>query len=498
MAHVQLEDRLGAGATVGARQQAVELAVAALGAGDQAGGALGQALRGTHVGDLVAQRLLHGLQDGRVVVARGLVLGLVIEERDQAEVDIALAQRAQRLAFELLRHGRPEGIDRIGQQQHFDATGARRLELGIGFQPLRALAHEIVDLRLVGLEVGDVVLERARAVTGRRREARQGEQLAAALVVFVESFLEDRAEGIPDLDPGLGLLGRRAFHLADHAGRKAIADLHDLRVVLQHLARQVERQVLAVDHAAHEPQIGRQEVGIVGDVDAPHIELHPPLAAGIGQIEGRRGRHEQQHGVGLPALDLVVQGERGLVERHGDRAVGLGVVLRLQLRLRPLPQRAGGVDLPGLALVVQKLDGEEDVIGVGADHALQLERLQIARRIVLQVQDDLGAARHAARLLGAGRRHLEARAARRRPHPALRRPGARAGHGDAVGHHEGRVEADAELADQAEPVLGLLQALEEGLGARARHGAEVVYELLAVHADAGVGDGERLGGRIRF
>ncbi len=132
------------------------------------------------------------------------------------------------------------------------------------------------------------------------------------------------------------------------------------------------------------------------------------------------------------------------------------------------------------------------------DHPLQLEGLKVARRVVLQMQDDLGAARHAARLLLGGPRHLEARAARRRPHPGLRRAGARAGHGDAVGHHEGRIEADAELTDQAEPVLGLLQALEEGLGARARHGAEIVYKLLAVHADAGVGDAERLGDRIRL
>ena len=76
-------------------------------------------------------------------------------------------------------------------------------------------------------------------------------------------------------------------------------------------------------------------------------------------------------------------------------------------------------------------------------------------------------------------------------------------HLDALRNHEGRVEADAELADQpgCEAVLSILpfrivlsvaalrlgHLLDEGLGAGARDGAEVVDQLLAVHADAVVG-----------
>ena len=71
-----------------------------------------------------------------------------------------------------------------------------------------------------------------------------------------------------------------------------------------------------------------------------------------------------------------------------------------------------------------------------------------------------------------------------------------AGHLDAVGDHEGGVEADAELADQAEPFLGVLHPLEEGLGARAGQGAEIVDQLLAIHADAVVGDRQGLGRRV--
>ena len=54
-----------------------------------------------------------------------LVVGLVIQQRDQGEIDIALAQRLQRLAAEIERRRGPERIDRIGQQQHLDAARGR-------------------------------------------------------------------------------------------------------------------------------------------------------------------------------------------------------------------------------------------------------------------------------------------------------------------------------------------------------------------------------------
>ena len=60
-----------------------------------------------------------------------------------------------------------------------------------------------------------------------------------------------------------------------------------------------------------------------------------------------------------------------------------------------------------------------------------------------------------------------------------------------VGDHEGAVEADAELADEVGVLFGVAGELrEEVLGAGAGDGAEVGDEVLLVHADAGVGDGE--------
>ena len=97
------------------------------------------------------------------------------------------------------------------------------------------------------------------------------------------------------------------------------------------------------------------------------------------------------------------------------------------------------------------------------------------------------------RIVLAGRRDLESGAARGRPGPDLVGAGTAAGHDDALGHHEGGIEADAELADQAGAVLGLGQTRQEGLGAGAGDGAEIVDQLLPVHADAGIGDAQRVG-----
>ena len=77
--------------------------------------------------------------------------------------------------------------------------------------------------------------------------------------------------------------------------------------------------------------------------------------------------------------------------------------------------------------------------------------------------------------------------------PGFAAAGAARQHIDPVGHHEGGVEADAELADQgrAFAVLARLQLLDEGARARARDGAERLDHLVAAHADAVVLDRER-------
>jgi len=67
-----------------------------------------------------------------------------------------------------------------------------------------------------------------------------------------------------------------------------------------------------------------------------------------------------------------------------------------------------------------------------------------------------------------------------------------AGDNDAVGHHEGGIEPDAELSDQAGAVLGLGKVRHKRLGAGARDGAEIVDQLLTIHPDAAIGHNKRV------
>ena len=114
-----------------------------------------------------------------------------------------------------------------------------------------------------------------------------------------------------------------------------------------------------------------------------------------------------------------------------------------------------------------------------------------------QMQDDLGAARDARGVLLAALRDFKSAAAGGRPDKDLIRTGAAAGDDDAIGNHERRIEADAELADQIGAVLGLGEAGEKGFCAGACDGAEIVDQLLPVHADAAVDDGKRIGLLVR-
>src|SRR2546430_1007412 len=79
------------------------------------------------------------------------------------------------------------------------------------------------------------------------------------------------------------------------------------------------------------------------------------------------------------------------------------------------------MDLFRGAVLAQRLDGELDVVRVGLDDALDVVAFEIALRILLEMQHDLGAARHAQGFLLGRRRDLEARLAGVTPNPGFAR-----------------------------------------------------------------------------
>ena len=130
--------------------------------------------------------------------------------------------------------------------------------------------------------------------------------------------------------------------------------------------------------------------------------------------------------------------------------------------------------------------------GLRLDQRLDGRALGIDLGIVHQVKNDAGATLR--RRPGRKRRHRIFALAVGAPLPGLIAPGAVRQHIHPFGDHEGRIEADAEAADQrvvfsVAVVRG--EAIEERLGARARDGAERFDHFIARHADAIVLDRKR-------
>ena len=291
----------------------------------------------------------------------------------------------------------------------------------------------------------------------------------------------------------------------------------ELAVVLQHLARDVQRQVGGVDHAARERVARRQKIGAsVHDHDAGAVELETGVGVARVHICRDLGRDEQQRAVGDQTLGVdaddgqrvvivvelfLVKCDALLIGRllaaalpDGDHAVdglllGLGDHLHLRLAVFVL---LAGVD--PVALLDVHDDRPADIVGVFADEHHELPVFEVggvflARLISLDVHDDVGAD-------GVLLRLGDGVAVRAGADPLIGGVAA-VGAGDdrdLVGDHERGVEADAELTDDVDGGI-LLRALAEIVlelqRAAARDDAEVAVELLLGHADAVVGHGDR-------
>ena len=357
------------------------------------------------------------------------------------------------------------------------------------------LGGHVIDMFLAGAHARNVVAERLVLRLQIRVGGREAQELGDPVPVgriLGNAFLQYLAE----LGPAglvLGGIGLRQLrqHVQSAAG-DAGAHRLDFRVILQQLARDVQRQVRGIDHALQEAQVVRQELlGIVEDEDALDVQLQASRRVAVPQIERCPRRHVKQSGVLALAFDAVMR----MRERRGrivaDVLVELGVFLVGDLRPRPGPQRRGRVH--GVPVVARPFlahaHRKGDVIGVAAHQGPQAPRVRVLLGVVAQVQHDPGADR-----IERGALDGEVALAGRLPaHAGLGRvAGAAAVDLDPAGDNERGVEADAELADQL-GVLGLVAAqVGQELGrAGLGDGAELGDDILAVHADPGIGHRHR-------
>mmetsp|Transcript_114 Transcript_114/g.211 ORF Transcript_114/g.211 Transcript_114/m.211 type:complete len:422 (+) Transcript_114:1270-2535(+) len=311
----------------------------------------------------LGERLVHVLH---LVEALNLVFGLF-------QFDVRLLDRHELLAL-IVREFLDAGLVQVvGEQQHLDILLLEDLQVGKLQKRVHGLTAEVVDRVLLFRHVVEVGVERDfLALRLGGGEAQQLGDLGAVGVVLVAAHLQVLAELLVEdvvvrfavlllllfllllafllLIIVLIVLGvlRHLLQKLEHLADKLLGDhLHDL-VLLQLFARDVERQVVGIDDAAHEVEVaGQQFLELLGDEHAAHVELHLGLLGPVvvQHVHGGLLRHEQD---GLEvdlALRVEVRVGKGLHVVLGDSFVELSVLLVSNLVLRPQPDRLLGVHL---------------------------------------------------------------------------------------------------------------------------------------------------------
>ncbi len=230
----------------------------------------------------------------------------------------------------------------------------------------------------------------------------------------------------------------------------------------------------------------------------PNIELAAALARRIEKIERARTRHEGENRIFVAAFGAPMQGERRLIELAAEAAIEFGVVFRADRAFRLRPQRrAVGQAAWLLAQRFDQGDRHRDCARMFTQDLLDPRRLEIFGCLAFQTKDDAGAAR---------RRGFESqRRDRKCPFPVgtpkmrLVRPRPSRLDVDALGDHEGRIEADAELPDQVladRRIVLSPHPVEKSARAGTGDRAQRLGEIRLRHADPVVGDRQRPGGFI--
>ena len=149
---------------------------------------------------------------------------------------------------------------------------------------------------------------------------------------------------LPDLGEFLGLGVGELAELLHHAVGHALADRREHVALLDQLARDIERQIGAVDHEAHETQPAGQDVGVLGDQHAAHVKLVRPLRAGSNRSNGREPGMKARTVYSCRPSARQCKCQSGLVELAGKAPIKLGVFLGRHLGFGVRPDRRAVAD----------------------------------------------------------------------------------------------------------------------------------------------------------
>merc|ERR1719420_2032950 len=426
-------------------------------------------------------------------------------------------------------------IDWVDHEEDLEAPLLQLLQEGGVLHGHLALSGDVVDVLLVLLHPGDVVLKRGELVPrlGGVVPKELGE-LVAVLAVLVDSELEVLSEGLVELGEVVLVLGNLVEHLEALLDKVLLHDLEDL-VLLEHLTRDVQWEVLRVHDSLDEAQVLWHEVfAVVHDEDTPDVKLDVVgLLLVVEHVEGGPlGGEEHALELELPLHGKVLD-RKVLLPVVGEGLVEGGVLVLGDLLGVPHPDRLLlvhqvplvrdlldllllwlVVDLLDLALLLLTLllvlllslvvahlllggllspqgDGVRDELRVLLHEVLDALLLEVLELVVLEVQHHLRSTLDLATVVP-----LDGEGAASLGLPdVLLVIVVLGGHHDRVGDEVSGVETHSELADHAD-VSTSGEGLHEGLGSTPRDGSKVVHQVGLGHSETGVDDGERVVGLV--
>mmetsp|Transcript_42069 Transcript_42069/g.106161 ORF Transcript_42069/g.106161 Transcript_42069/m.106161 type:complete len:589 (-) Transcript_42069:265-2031(-) len=456
-----------------------------------------QAVGGVHAGHALHQRVLEPRGEDTLlflVETRALVVVAVVFIAVLLVAVLALLGRARHLAAldadqlssavrgQVVHH---KVVEAGVQEEHLGLALLEGLVVGRGLRELAVGHTQEVDVLLVLGHALHVGVQRGELTVrlGGRLAAQQTCDVLLPLGIGADALLEEVAKLVEEvLAVALLVAARLIGQELEHTPGEQRVEPRDQRTVLQHLATEVERHVLAVHHALHEAQPVRQQARTLG------LNEH---AAAVQRNARLLATHTVLLGVLLWHVEHALHGERHVRLEHEvverlvvgvrDELIELLVLFLAHLLGGQRPQRLHRVD----RLAVQP-DVKVDKVRELVHHLLNGVSLRELESVLAQVDHNPCAASHTIHL-----RDLVATGAVRHPSvaTALRITARTRVHLHLVAHHECRVETDTELPDHLCTRLALaLHLLQKLTGARVRDHTQVVLQLLFGHTHTGVGD----------
>mmetsp|Transcript_513 Transcript_513/g.1103 ORF Transcript_513/g.1103 Transcript_513/m.1103 type:complete len:411 (-) Transcript_513:1067-2299(-) len=262
--------------------------------GDEDAGRVRDALADDDLLDLVVEDLLHELAERLELLLELLELLLLVLV--VLEVQTLLGAAPQLLAVKLLELLDAVLVDGVDHVDDLDALLAERLEEGGVLDGGLGLAGDVEDVFLALLHAIDILLEADLLLAALARvEAQQLSDLDPVGGVLVDAEFEVLGELLVELLVVVLLLGQLGKHLQALLDEVLPDHLQDL-VLLQRLPRDVQRQILGIDHTLDEVEpLWDELLAVVHDEDPPDVQLDVvALLARLEEVERRAAGDEQQ------------------------------------------------------------------------------------------------------------------------------------------------------------------------------------------------------------